>query len=89
MTLLKAVASCGVRFLILCLAIVSLQFPARWLRPHFYPDGLPGVAVLLILMAVLAVATIVTLSWVIVPFQAYSESLKEEIRQLKAQTNKS
>ncbi len=79
----KALLNSGARFLVLCLGLAVLRYPAHWLRPHFYPDGLPGVAVMIILTVVLITAAFIMVFWVSVPFRNYYNDTQERIRNLE------
>ncbi len=77
----------AVRLLVLLIAMPLLAIPAAVLRPMFYPEGMSGNAVFLILFAVLIVASFILNTWVTKPLREEEDELLEKLNRLTEDSN--
>lgn len=75
------------RLAVLLVGLVLLRYPAAWLRPRFYPDGLNGILFMIVLLAILMVAGLILFKWVLTPinqwWEVYEKDRRETIQRLR------
>ena len=75
------------RLAALVVGLVLLRYPAAWLRPRFYPDGLNGWLFMIVLLVILMLAGLILFKWVLAPinqwWEVYEKDRRENIQRLR------
>ncbi len=80
MAFLKALTASLVRLAALGIVLWLIHLPFAMLRPRFYPNGMDGVLVLLILLGVITTSMLCLYFWVSKPLQKWWEDYQEQLR---------
>lgn len=81
MTFWRAFSLSTLRVGVIGMVCWLLQFPAAWLRPRFYPNGLNGNVLLIVLLVVLMMAVAAMFLWAATPLRSYWEGIEKKYRQ--------
>lgn len=82
----SVLALAAARMVALVVGLMLLQYPAAWLRPRFYPDGLNGILFMIVLLVILVLAGLILFKWVFAPitkwWEVYEKDRREKIQRL-------